>query len=304
MLISGYPCKGLPSLDSAIDRSIVSADTFLNIRRAIVQGESRCMVCGGTGRHSFSKEFAGLCGLDRVNYHCCDGCGFTWSDTHFRMSPVDWKAVNDFYHRRYFGSEHNADDPRWMERLREQQAFLLPLWREGIFDNSLEAMDYGCGDGKLADMLTASGLPTRKYDKYINHEKPDYLSDGDLQPGRFGLVINTSVFEHVLALETLDEIAACVNPRRGVLAVHTLVSEKVPRDPAWFYLLPVHVSFFSNRSMSLLMRRWHFEASLYDVEARMWLMFREEAVARRAFNVARTTGRDVYVSAGFADYWK
>lgn len=262
------------------------------------------MVCDGRGRPSFSKEFGGLCGLGRVEYTRCQDCGFTWSDTHFRMPPDEWNSVNERYHRQYFGTEHNADDPRWIARLQAQQALLLTMRRDSIFDDSLPAIDWGCGDGKLADMLNASGLPVGKYDKFIDHQRPGYLRDGALQPGRFGLVINTSVFEHVLDLGTLDAIEACVHPSRGVLAVHTLVSEEVPQDPAWFYLLPVHVSFFSNRSMSLLMQRWRYAASLYDVESRMWLMFREEAISRRAFDVARTAGRDAYVSGGFMDYWK
>jgi hypothetical protein len=264
----------------------------------------KCMVCGNASRPYFSKNFEGQCGLSSVYYKHCIECGFTWSDTHFSMSSDDWISVNEHYHQNYFNTEYNVDDPRWLVRLEAQRQLLVLLSQGGFFDLRLPAVDYGCGDGKLADMLSGSGLPVRKYDKFLGQERLEYLRDSDLLRESFGLVINTSVFEHVRDIETLDIIAGCVNPDSGVLACHTLVSEQVPKDPNWFYLLPVHVAFFTNRSMSILMQRWGFSASIYDVEARMWLMFRQVADARRACQAACIAGRNAHFSIGFMDWWK
>ena len=38
----------------------------------------------------------------------------------------------------------------------------------------------------------------------------------------------------------------------GAFGMHTLVAERVPSDPAWFYLEPPHCAFFSNAAMARL----------------------------------------------------
>jgi len=263
-----------------------------------------CMVCGGKTRPYFEKDFAGVCGLGKVQYAVCDRCGFAFSDTHFSLNGEEWGRINELFHMSFFGTDECPDDPRWMQRLAAQRAAIGYLASHGVFDLSLPAYDYGCGDGKLVDMLKTDGLAISKYDKYLHNTGPEYLRDEEIRPGKFGLVMNTSVFEHVRDLATLDEIAASVHPQRGVFALHTLVCEKVPQDPAWFYLLPVHVSLFSNRSMEILVERWKFAASIYDLEARMWFLFRDEAAARSAYEIARAGRPEVHFKRGFVDYWK
>jgi len=72
----------------------------------------------------------------------------------------------------------------------------------------------------------------------MGKEQDGYVSKKSLSD-RYIVVINTSVFEHAREIETLDEIAELVD-EDGVPALHVLVPESVPRDPPWFYLLPVH----------------------------------------------------------------
>lgn len=263
-----------------------------------------CMVCAGPVTPFMSKHFHGDCGLNEVQYDRCNDCGFVFSRTHFLMDDATWSGINEAYHLNYFQTDNNPDDPRWLERINAQREAIATLYRAGSIPAHLGAYDYGCGDGKLADLVTASAFKVCKYDRYIAGDASDYLTDEDIEAGGFGLVINTSVMEHVRDLETLDAIARSVDPREGILAIHTLVAEHVPQDPDWFYLLPVHLAFFTNRAMEILTERWGFRASVYAVAPRMWFLFRDEEQAQQACEVLRGSGEAVSWKAGFVDYWQ
>ena len=125
-------------------------------------------------------------------------------------------------------------------------------------------------------------------------------------PGVFDFVITTSVFEHFTRREQFDFVQALVS-KNGVLGVHTLVCENVPADPRWFYLNPVHCAFHTNRSMEILFRQWGYACSVYNVDAQLWLWFKNdpqdvEAAIGRA-NL-RAGGLYYVFKRGFVDYWK
>ena len=103
---------------------------------------------------------------------------------------------------------------------------------------------------------------------------------------------------------TLSEIVDLVADA-GVMAVHTLVRESIPPDPSWFYLLPVHCSFFTNKSMQILFDKWGFESSIYHIESRMWFWFRQDS--DRIGSMLEKEGwklGEVYFKKAFMDYWK
>lgn len=110
------------------------------------------------------------------------------------------------------------------------------------------------------------------------------------------------MFEHILTLEDLEKIVSLVDPR-GVFALHTVVKEEIPAEPNWFYLLPVHCSFFTNRSMEILFNKWAFYASLYDPESRMWFWFKENRMEEME-RFATKHSKSLFIKKGFADYWK
>jgi hypothetical protein len=262
------------------------------------------MVCGGNAAPYFSKDFAGSCGLNMVHYWRCGLCGLTVSRTHFEMRTDQWEQMNRAFHSSYQGRDEAQEDPRWLSRLRTQRDNIRTLATEGILPRHGPWIDYGCGDGKLADMLSRCGLRTLKYDKYMGVEATGYVERPALD-SRYAVVLNTSVFEHVRSVAELDEIVRLVDPR-GVLALHTLVSEEVPCDPEWFYLIPPHTVFFTNRSMQILFERWRFQASIYHVPSRMWFAFRDEAEAAARFVTRRRCcgSDDFRYKRGFVDFWK
>ena len=122
---------------------------------------------------------------------------------------------------------------------------------------------------------------------------------------QYSVVINTSVFEHIREIDTLDEIANLVH-ESGVLSLHVLVPQSIPCDPDWFYLIPVHCTFFTNRSMQILFDRWGFALSIYHVPSRMWFWFHREIDLYYDFVAGQQNQApgEYHIKKGFMDYWK
>ncbi|MDB5451554.1 MAG: hypothetical protein JWO33_132 [Caulobacteraceae bacterium] len=262
-----------------------------------------CEICRGPMAYDFSKTFD-LAGLGRADYWRCQDCGFLISRTHADLSQADWEQLNSSLHATYQGSQDNPSDPRWMERIAAQAQSLAAFARRGLIPAG-RWLDYGCGDGALTKALAPHWPnPLSKYDQYMRGSD-DYLPADDLRPGTFDFVITTSVFEHLLRREQWDAIDRLVAPR-GVLGLHTLIREAAPRDPGWFYLQPPHTAFFSNAAAARLFADWGYVSSLYDVEARLWLWFREdiELTAAKVAALNATRAEPVAFAAGFVDYWK
>ena len=252
-----------------------------------------------------SKEFHEF-GLDTAEYwRCCD-CGFVVSKTHVEMAPEDWERLNHRVHSAYQGTDSDSNDPKWYARLQKQARVLRDVQEIGLLNRNDRWLDYACGDGKLSGLLrTRYNLNLLKYERYIPHEA-GYIEDSELVPGSFDFVITTAVFEHFTHREQFDFVQGLVS-KNGVLGLHTLVCENVPADPAWFYLVPVHCAFHTNRSMEVLFQQWGYTCSVYNVDSQLWLWFKNdpqevEAVIERANS--RANSPTYLIKRGFVDYWK
>lgn len=264
-----------------------------------------CMICKSSMSYYFTKNFGGEFNLYDVEYWKCDGCGFVISKTHKDMPTSVWEKLNEAVHSTYQGTDIAVYDPKWLTRLSAQAKILSKLVEMKVLPHQLPWVDYACGDGKLADLLSKSGLPTLKFDRYMHTGNGEYLTDNQLISRRYDNVINTSVLEHLLSMEAFDQIASLVSDS-GVLSIHTLVREDIPRDPEWFYLLPVHVAFYTNRSMQILFDNYGFKASIYHLGSTMWFWFKDniEQVEQAAINFNRTETDQLFFKKGFMDYWK
>lgn len=250
----------------------------------------------------FVKDFKGACGLRKVEYWRCEVCGQTVSKTHFDMAQSDWERLNQRYHASYQRTNANPDDPRWMERINAQASTIANLSKNGFLPRDNPWIDYGCGDGKLSNLLNNAGINLLKFDSYMFDSERDYVGEKSLIKNHYDVVVNTSVFEHVRSINVLDEIAGLVS-EQGVFALHVLVVECVPKDPEWFYLIPAHCAFYTNKSMQILFKRWCFKASVYHVESRMWFWFKTNVNAVKKFVQAKNDNAYCFKS-GFMDYWK
>lgn len=265
-----------------------------------------CIICSKQLKFFFSKTFYAF-GLEIVDYYRCEHCGLVISKTHFDLSDKRWIDLNSQYHESYFKNGSNPDDVNWNSRLRCQADTIKKLSNANLLATSQHWVDYGSGDGTLASLLNSQGLTIFKYDEYIRQTGTQYLSRDELLSTQYDLVVCTSVFEHVRRIDVLDEINSLVSGN-GVMALHTLVCDEIPKDPEWFYLLPVHCLFFTNRSMEILFRRWGYVASIYHVASRMWFLFKNPTVLTQesvdALNVG-ASGENLFIyKAAFVDYWK
>ena len=251
----------------------------------------------------FSKDFD-VFNLSKVDYWRCQNCGFTSSRTHAEMTANEWESLNHDYHSAYQQKTDNPDDPRWTARLRIQAQVLSDAIQTNILTSSPNWLDYACGDGKLSALLAEEDIGLQKYDKFMSRRE-HYLKEDQLVPGGFDLVINTSVFEHFTRREEFDAVNSLVSDQ-GVLAVHTLVSEDVPDDSSWFYLIPVHCAFHTNKSMSILFEQWGYAVSIYHVDSRLWFWFKDASGVEEHVRAAneRQNGIEYIFKKGFVDYWK
>lgn len=251
----------------------------------------KCFVCGGE-MSPFMKKFFGMEHLDTCEYVRCENCGLVIAKTLYEMPRSRWEKLNRECHAAYQNTDALDVDPRWLERLQAQAKVLNELVNVGIIEKSARAVDYGAGDGKLSDMCKPWLM---KFDEYMARPNENYLTE--LKPASFDFVITCSVFEHLLGAADVEKIFALLKSD-GIMALHTLICEEIPRDPNWFYLQPVHCTFWTNAAMKIIFRQYNFKACAYHVESRLWLMFRD------AERILRLKNSEWILAEDFVDYWK
>lgn len=272
-----------------------------------------CLICSGATAYYFSKTYAPFPGSPfaaplTVDYWKCAHCGFVASRTHQQMARAQWAALNSSWHHHY--ENHLEDKVSNAPPYAQQALAIAMLHHEGLIDAD-GGLDYAAGYGSMARFLARHfTIRLRLFDRYVRDSGGghDYLAEDEL--GRYPLVVNSAMFEHVLDRAALDEVDALVADD-GVLMLHTVVCERIPPDPDWFYLAPmVHTAFHTNKSMELLMQQWGYAASLYSPAAKSWFLFKQGCPALpRLESAVQAINRSLRTTffhhkAGFVDYWK
>ena len=263
-----------------------------------------CMICGASMSFFFSKHF-GQYMLDDVDYWLCSECGFAASKTHFDMNQAEWEALNVAFH-----TAHNRreDDPYNRRQRYFNQAQMLYLMRRNGLIHDGQWLDWGSGEGDVSVQLKEHfGIHLENCDQYIQPLiNPVSQTELKSKTASCNLVLSTAVFEHVTSRQILDEIESFV-AQTGCFAIHTLVRGAIPQDPEWMYLLPVHCSFYTNRSMQVLMDAWGYTCSVYNEYAKMWVLFRQENTSEIRNSVLRLNQlmgwEYLHYKEGFMDYW-
>jgi hypothetical protein len=263
--------------------------------------EMNCIICSGRMAFYFRKQFC-IYGLDVVEYWRCGECGFVASKTHFEMDHARWEMLNaDFHH----DNNRREDNPHNRNQRYLNQALMLHLMAQGEVLPVGDWLDWGAGKGDVSIRLRNwFSLNLANFDAYIQ-PAINPVAPGELRRRGYSLVLNAAVFEHVRGRATLDEIESYVSPE-GQLAVHTLVRGEIPADPNWMYLLPVHCAFHTNRSMQMLMEQWNYTSSVYNENAKLWVMFKRPAaeIAEKVRMLNSALGFEyLHFKKGFMDYW-
>lgn len=260
----------------------------------------KCIVCGYDCEYYFTKKF-GLELLEFADYYRCQNCGMVVSKTHIDMSDEDWGKLNQWYHS-YHGTDNTDDDKNWISRLNTQADIINIFTNHNILHNK-DWVDYGCGDGKLSNTLKQKfNLDLNKFD--IVPVGTGFITERELKSKKFNFVITTSVFEHLRKPEEIDNIFSLVS-ENGAMAIHTFISENVICDPCWFYLLPVHCAFFTNKAMKILFDRYKYSCSLYNYEGRIWFLFKNSSnIEKTINNINLTSNIKYHFKNDFMDFWK
>lgn len=270
-----------------------------------------CIICKHPMSPYFSKAFDSY-GLDTVDYEICAHCGFCASKTHYEMSDKNWAKLNDLFHSKLFidrDDYQSSDNEDYMQRENYrlfQQAQMISILKIHGLISGRRNLDWGAGSAKLSKQLQQYySVSMDNYDRFM---KPS-ISPVELtleERRSYDLVVNTCVFEHVRSRDTLDEIESYVKDS-GCLAIHTLVPNQVPKDVNWMYLLPVHCSFHSNRSMEILIEQWGYQCSIYNEHSKMWVFFKTEpqVIEKKIRQINDNLGWNyLHFKRGFVDYWK
>ena len=224
------------------------------------------------------------------------------------MAPADWAALNTSWHHL---AENDAEPSLTNQPPYADQALALAILEKNNVVSLNNTLDYAAGYGTLSRFLSKYfNKNIAMYDRYVRSDSPDlhYVSESEL--GKYQLVINSAMFEHVLDRSALNEVNDLV-AKDGVLMLHTVVCENVPKDPNWFYITPiVHTAFHTNKSMSILMKQWGYAASIYSPQAKSWFLFKKdchqvnwlEALVGEVNREMQT--QYFYYKPCFVDYWK
>jgi SAM-dependent methyltransferase len=180
-----------------------------------------------------------------VHYCSCKGCGHIWT-----ACLDDW-SDSDFQRNIYNGDYVLADPPFIYDRPARNAAMISDM--VGAFREELTILDWGGGNGLMAQMLAGLG-----YRNVISYDP--FYGDNPLTPGLpFDLVTCFEVIEHVPDQRTLfADIASHVAPD-GALLFSTLVQ---PADIhelrlGWWYARPRngHIRLHSRKSLELCLSR-------------------------------------------------
>lgn len=272
-----------------------------------------CLICTADTKYFFSKDYpvfetSPFDDIFTVEYHKCTHCGFVQSKTHQQMSDKLWGELNSAWHHFF---ELNQEKSFTNQPPYADQALALALLSKHGLINTNNALDYAAGYGTLSKVLKKYfNQSIAVFDRYVKDNSGQLNYVNELNNASYDLVLNSAMFEHVLDRADLDEVNALVADS-GVLMLHTVVCERIPQDPNWFYLTPmVHTAFHTNASMQLLMEQWGYEVSIYSPQAKSWFLFKrgnpllgdiEEKINQ--INKELQT-RYFHVKRGFVDYWK
>lgn len=272
-----------------------------------------CDICNSKMEYFFSKYYDAYEGCPfekeiKIDYLKCVNCGFVISKTHKEMTVDQWGILNSSWHHNFerdLESRTNNQPP-----YAEQALAVSLLQRNGLIPQG-KILDYAAGYGTLAKTLKKYfNIQIEIFDMYVEDRNSTLMYVDEIQRGASTFVINSAMFEHVINRQGLDEVNNLVS-EDGILMIHTLVCEKIPKDPNWFYLNPiVHTAFHTNKSMNILMKQWNYVSSVYSPQAKSWFLFKDGyAKLFDIENSIKEINKEIqknffHYKEGFLDYWK
>ena len=226
-------------------------------------GKSICPVCFGHCALFDVVDFNKSCAENEggqlplsgipIYYVRCAACGFCFAPECYALSPEEFTA-------HIYNDEYIAVDPEYLEiRPRKNAAALLSMFPE--LPRSVRHLDYGGGNGLLAQVLRESHWNSVSYDPLLDKDT------GIESLGKYELITAFEVFEHVPDVhELMSDLRLLLSPG-GLILFSTLLSDGnilTNQRLTWWYASPRngHISLFSRKSLDTLIRtsdvQWRF----------------------------------------------
>jgi hypothetical protein len=220
-----------------------------------------CKVCGGASPlfgvvdfHKSCEEVRGrrlaLSGCP-VYYRRCARCGFAFT------SDFDGWPAEDFQ-RHIYNGDYILVDPDFAEARPAGNARLVA---ESFRDSreTMRILDYGGGQGLLAERLRAQGFVAESYDPFSDapFSHSERLPDA-MPKGRFHLITCFEVMEHLPApCETVAVLDGLLLDEGAILFSTLVQPEDLAREGlGWWYAAPRngHISLYSTAALALLFK--------------------------------------------------
>ncbi len=186
-------------------------------------------------------KFLGLSGIP-VYYALCMQCGFC-----FAPEILSWQL--EAFENKIYNSEYILVDPDYIEtRPRANANTVISMFNEQT--QLIKHLDYGGGNGLLANLLNESGFNSTTYDPFVDRNI-------DLKKlGQFNLITAFEVFEHVPDIHELMSNLRLLLAPNGLILFSTLLSDgniHANQRLSWWYASPRngHISLFSENSLTL-----------------------------------------------------
>lgn len=241
--------------------------------QAVCADRVPCKCCGASAFPYGVVDFHKNCEIARrrrvlgvsgvpIYYHRCPECGFLFT------TAFDAFSKDDFLEHVY-NDEYVLVDPDYLgDRARANAEMLMALFAG---DRPDRILDYGGGNGALADRLRAAGFPeVESYDPFVP-------SHADRPEGRFDCVVCFEVVEHSTDPERTfaDMMEFLDDP--GLIVFSTLLQPAdIDRQGLdWWYCGPRngHVSLFSRESLRALLEPLGFGCASFNDN--LHVLFRE-----------------------------
>lgn len=176
-------------------------------------------------------------GADNRTYYHCANCALIFADPSHFLSRETEKS----HYLTHENHIHNAGYVRFLNQVLEP---LLPH-----LDNSMRALDYGCGPGPtLSQLLRQRGITCDDYDPLF--------ANVPLHPP-YDVIFATECFEHFHHPEKeIQRIVDLLKPGAW-LGIMTECWSSITAFPTWYYSKdPTHVCFYHADTFDYLCRRY------------------------------------------------
>lgn len=197
-----------------------------------------------------------------VDYALCGACGFC-----FAPELMAWDLAQ--FAARIYNDEYAEVDPEYQTiRPQKNAATLISVF--GDHAHSIRHLDYGGGNGQLAQHLGQAHWQSTSYDPFVDGEA------GLAQLGQFDLITAFEVFEHVPDVHALMATLCALRAPDGLVLFSTRLSDgyiQPNQKLKWWYAAPRngHISLFSKASLGMLAKK--YALNLHSFSEGTHLMF-------------------------------